>query len=93
MRRRERATFDAVGITVMGGPQVATAIEISRALRARPGHLPIIWGGYFPTLYPEVALNNDYVDYAIRGQGEDDLARVARRAAQAMARDVATSPV
>jgi radical SAM superfamily enzyme YgiQ (UPF0313 family) len=64
-------SFAAVGITVMGGPQVATAIEMSRALRAAQPALPIIWGGYFPTLYPEVTLNNDYVDYAIRGQGED----------------------
>lgn len=67
-----RATaFEAVGITVMGGPQVATAIQISRALRAANPRVPIVWGGYFPTLYPGVALNSDYVDYVIRGQGED----------------------
>ena len=63
--------FDAVGVTVMGGPQVATAIEVSRALRAAQPDLPIVWGGYFPTLYPSVALNNDYVDFVVRGQGED----------------------
>jgi anaerobic magnesium-protoporphyrin IX monomethyl ester cyclase len=65
--------FVAAGITVMGGPQVATAIEVSRALRAARPDLPIIWGGYFPTLYPEVALNSGYVDYVIRGQGEDSM--------------------
>ncbi|RPI61363.1 MAG: radical SAM protein [Lysobacterales bacterium] len=63
--------FDAVGVTVMGGPQVTTAIEISRALRAVQPQLPIVWGGYFPTLYPAVALNSDYVDFVVRGQGED----------------------
>jgi radical SAM superfamily enzyme YgiQ (UPF0313 family) len=63
--------FDAVGVTVMGGPQVATAIEMSQALRAVQPDLPIVWGGYFPTLYPAVALNSDYVDFVIRGQGED----------------------
>ena len=57
----------------MGGPQVATAIAVSRAVRAAPPDLPIVWGGYFPTLYPDVALNSDYVDFAIRGQGEDTL--------------------
>ena len=66
--------FDAVGVTVMGGPQVATAIEISRALRSARPELPIVWGGYFPTLYPDVALNNDYVDFVVRGQGEDAFA-------------------
>ncbi len=64
----------ALGLTVMGGPQVATAIEISRAARAEFPQLPIIWGGYFPTLYPEAALNAPYVDYLVRGQGEATLA-------------------
>jgi anaerobic magnesium-protoporphyrin IX monomethyl ester cyclase len=63
--------FDAVGVTVMGGPQVATAIEVSRAVRRARPDVPIVWGGYFPTLYPDAALNADYVDFVIRGQGED----------------------
>jgi len=63
--------FDAVGVTVMGGPQVATAIAVSQAVRRARPDLPIVWGGYFPTLYPAVALNADYVDFVIRGQGED----------------------
>jgi radical SAM superfamily enzyme YgiQ (UPF0313 family) len=66
-----RHRFDAVGITVMGGPQVATAIAVSQAVRRARPDLPIVWGGYFPTLYPAVALNADYVDFVIRGQGED----------------------
>jgi radical SAM superfamily enzyme YgiQ (UPF0313 family) len=67
----KNGTFDAVGVTVMGGPQVATAIEVSRAVRRVRPDLPIVWGGYFPTLYPDVALNSDYVDFVVRGQGED----------------------
>ena len=63
--------FDAVGVTVMGGPQVATAIAVSQAIRRARPELPIVWGGYFPTLYPDVALNADYVDFVIRAQGED----------------------
>src|ERR1700761_9348485 len=41
----------AVGVTVMPGPQVAPAIEISAAIRAAHSTVPIVWGGYFPTLY------------------------------------------
>jgi len=63
--------YDAVGVTVMGGPQVATAIAVSKAVRRVRPDVPIIWGGYFPTLYPNVALNCDYVDFVIRAQGED----------------------
>jgi anaerobic magnesium-protoporphyrin IX monomethyl ester cyclase len=63
--------FDAVGVSVMGGPQVRSAIEISKAIRSSSPSTPIIWGGYFPSLYPAVALNAPYVDYVVRGQGED----------------------
>lgn len=68
--------FIAVGVTVMGGPQVATGIEVSRALRKVRPRLPIVWGGYFPTLYPDATLNSDYVDFAVRGQGEDTFAEL-----------------
>lgn len=62
-----------VACTVMPGPQVATAIEISSTVRSVCPTVPIIWGGYFPTLYPDSALNCHYVDYVARGQGEHTL--------------------
>jgi radical SAM superfamily enzyme YgiQ (UPF0313 family) len=65
--------FDSVGIGVMGGPQVAHAIAVSKAVRERHPSLPIIWGSYFPTLYPDTTLAAPYVDYAVRGQGEESL--------------------
>lgn len=84
--------FEAVGITVMGGPQVATAIEMSRAVRAANARVPIVWGGYFPTLYPDVALNSDYVDYVIRGQGEDALRELLDALAGSGPRDLEAIP-
>lgn len=66
-----RRPHAAVGITVMPGPQVAPAIELSRAIRRAHPTLPIVWGGYFPTLYPDAALAAAYVDVVVRGQGED----------------------
>jgi radical SAM superfamily enzyme YgiQ (UPF0313 family) len=65
--------YAMVGVTVMPGPQVAPAIEISAAIRAAHPALPIAWGGYFPTLYPDAAINAPYVDYVVRGQGEKPL--------------------
>src|SRR3954465_1910707 len=35
-----------VGVTVMPGPQVAPAIEISAAVRAAFPAVPVAWGGY-----------------------------------------------
>jgi len=63
-------SFDAVGVTVMGGPQVQSAIDTSTLVRAASPATPIIWGGYFPTLYTDAAINAPYVDYAVRGPGE-----------------------
>jgi len=62
-----------LGVTVMPGPQVAPAIAISSAVRAAHPEVPIAWGGYFPTLYPDAAVNAPYVDFVVRGQGEDTL--------------------
>jgi anaerobic magnesium-protoporphyrin IX monomethyl ester cyclase len=63
----------AVGVTVMGGPQLGPAIAVSEAIRALRPEIPIIWGGGFPTCCPDAALNAPYVDFAVRGQGEDAL--------------------
>ncbi len=65
--------FDAVGVSVMGGPQIAPSIEVSKAIREHSPAMPIVWGGYFPTLYTDTALGAPYVDYAVRGQGEESL--------------------
>ncbi|HEX7813541.1 B12-binding domain-containing radical SAM protein [Dyella sp.] len=73
LRAMEMEHFDAVGVSVMGGPQIAPSIAVSRAVRERYPNTPIIWGGYFPTLYTDTALSAPYVDYAIRGQGEESL--------------------
>jgi anaerobic magnesium-protoporphyrin IX monomethyl ester cyclase len=68
-----------VGVTVMPGPQVATAIEVSAAIRSSFPTVPIVWGGYFPTLYPDSAINAPYVDYLVRGQGEGTLLDLLER--------------
>jgi radical SAM superfamily enzyme YgiQ (UPF0313 family) len=70
LRNIRAGHVDALGVTVMGGPQLRPAIELSKAVRAISPSLPIIWGGAFPTNCPEATLNVPYVDYAIRGQGE-----------------------
>jgi anaerobic magnesium-protoporphyrin IX monomethyl ester cyclase len=76
VRAVEQGQADCIGVTVMGGPQLSAAIEVCRAIRARRPAVPIVWGGAFPTVCPEETLNSDYVDYAVRAQGEDTLAEL-----------------
>ncbi|MDE2260946.1 MAG: B12-binding domain-containing radical SAM protein [Gammaproteobacteria bacterium] len=66
----------AVGLTVMGGPQLRSAIVASKAIRAGFPDVPIVWGGAFPTNCPQAALNVGYVDFAVRGQGEETFSRL-----------------
>ena len=63
--------YDAVGVTVMGGPQVRTAIDVSKAIREITPATPIVWGGYFPTICPTPSVAAPFVDYVVRGQGEE----------------------
>jgi anaerobic magnesium-protoporphyrin IX monomethyl ester cyclase len=64
---------ELLGVTVMPGPQMAAAIESCREIRLRYPKVPIVWGGYFPSIYGDATLNASYVDYAVRGQGEHTL--------------------
>lgn len=75
-RMVDEGRVDAVGVTVMGGPQLTSAIAVSKAIRTRRPEVPIIWGGAFPTVCPDAAVSSPYVDYAVRGQGEDAIAQL-----------------
>jgi radical SAM superfamily enzyme YgiQ (UPF0313 family) len=62
---------ELLAVTVMPGPQTVSAVASCREVRERYPEIPIVWGGYFPSNYTEAALNAPYVDFAVRGQGED----------------------
>ena len=66
-------TVELLGVTVMPGPQMVAAMECSREIRRLYAQVPIVWGGYFPSIYTDAALNAKYVDYVVRGQGEEAL--------------------
>ena len=60
----------AIAMTVMPGPQLVNAVPQAQQLKKLVPDVPMIWGGYFASLYPEPVLNAPYIDYAVRGQGE-----------------------
>ncbi|MEX1051577.1 MAG: radical SAM protein, partial [Gemmatimonadales bacterium] len=60
----------AVAMSVMPGPQLVNAVPLAKALKTRFPGVPIVWGGYFPSLYPGPVLQSGYVDWIVRGQGE-----------------------
>lgn len=66
-------SVSAVGVTVMGGPQLTSAIAVSKAIREKAPAVPIIWGGAFPSVVPDAAAAAPYVDYVVRGQGGETI--------------------
>ncbi len=64
---------ELLGVSVMPGPQMVAAVKACPEIRRRHPDVPIVWGGYFPSIYTDTALNAPYVDYAVKGQGEDTL--------------------
>jgi radical SAM superfamily enzyme YgiQ (UPF0313 family) len=64
---------ELLAVSAMPGPQLASAVPLTKALKARHPSIPIVWGGYFPTMYTAVTLNAPYVDWIVRGQGEATL--------------------
>jgi radical SAM superfamily enzyme YgiQ (UPF0313 family) len=73
LRLIDENRVDLLGVTCMPGPQMAAAVEACREIRRLRPDVPIVWGGYFPSTYTDATLNAAYVDYAVRGQGEDTL--------------------
>ena len=64
---------EAVAVSVMPGPQMVAAIPLCKNFRRKHPRVPIIWGGYFPSLYATATLNAPYVDFAVRGPGVDTI--------------------
>ena len=69
----ETNRIELLGVSVMPGPQMLSAMKSCKVIRARYPHVRIVWGGYFPSVYGDATLNAKYVDFAVRGQGENTL--------------------
>ena len=59
-----------LAVTVMPGPQLTQAVAVCARVKAALPHVPIVWGGYFPTQHADTVLRAPYVDFVIRSQGE-----------------------
>lgn len=70
-----------LGVTVLTGAPLHDALAVSRAARARRPDLPVIWGGWHPSLFPEMCSAEPAVTAAVMGQGEETFAEILDRLA------------
>jgi anaerobic magnesium-protoporphyrin IX monomethyl ester cyclase len=70
-----------LGVTVLTGAPISDALRISRAAkRARP-QLPVVWGGWHPSMFSRECLLEPAVDVTVRGQGELTFLEIVQRLA------------
>lgn len=80
--RRIAAACDGAicfGVSVLTGPMITAALCAASVAKAAFPELPVIFGGWHPTLAADQTLENDLVDMVVRGQGEMTLLDVVRR--------------
>jgi radical SAM superfamily enzyme YgiQ (UPF0313 family) len=70
LRDVPRSELPLLAVTVMPGPQLTQAVAVCARVRQALPHVPIVWGGYFPTQHTDTVLRAPYVDFVIRSQGE-----------------------
>lgn len=76
-----------LGMTVLTGAPLHDALDMSRAARARRPDLPIVWGGWHPSLFPEMCAEEPAVTAAVMGQGEETFAEIVDRLAEGQSLD------
>lgn len=67
-----------LAISLVTGPMIRETVEIARAVKSWNPDFPIILGGWHPSLLPKQTLESPYIDYVVRGQGEETLVELVR---------------
>jgi radical SAM superfamily enzyme YgiQ (UPF0313 family) len=82
---------DAVclGVSVLTGGPILDALAVSRVAKSVRSDLPVIWGGWHPSLMPEQCLRSGVVDACVTGQGERTFADVVEALAEREAGELA----
>ena len=54
----------------MTGFQIFDGLKTAKAFKKKYPKIPIIWGGWHPSILPLETVKNKYVDIIVRGQGD-----------------------
>jgi radical SAM superfamily enzyme YgiQ (UPF0313 family) len=70
-----------LGVTVLTGAPISDALCVSRAAKRLRPELPVVWGGWHPSMFARECLAEPSVDVTVRGQGEETFAEIVQRLA------------
>jgi len=80
---------DAVclGVTVLTGAPISDALRISRAAKRARADVPVVWGGWHPSMFGLECLAEPSVDITVQGQGEATFLDIVTRLAEGRSLD------
>jgi len=67
-----------LGISAMTGFQIKDGLAISRLVRQHYSNVPIVWGGWHPSILPGETASNPDVDIVVRGYGDRTFPEIVR---------------
>lgn len=68
-----------LGISLVTGPMIKGTLAVSRAVKKKYPSLPIILGGWHPSILPQQTLECAYVDAVVLRQGELTFLEIVKR--------------
>lgn len=68
-----------VGVTVLTGAPIRDALGVTRGVQAAHPQLPVAWGGWHPSLFPDQCVRDAGVQAVVIGQGERTFAELVDR--------------
>jgi radical SAM superfamily enzyme YgiQ (UPF0313 family) len=80
--RREIHGALCLGVSLLTGPMILGAIEVANAVKKLRPDVPVIFGGWHPSLEPKQTLKESFVDVVVCGQGELSLLEVVETIAE-----------
>lgn len=69
----------ALGVSMVTGPMITQGVSVAAAVRAARPDVPIVAGGWHPSILPEQTLRSPLFDAVVKGQGEITLAEIVER--------------
>ncbi len=67
------------GISLLTGPMIRGAVEAARRVKTLNPDLPVVFGGWHPSLLAEQTLREEFVDAVVRHQGEITFLELVQR--------------
>jgi len=71
-----------LGVSVLTGDPIRDAVRASRTAKALRPDLPVVWGGWHPSMFGRECLAEASVDVTVQGQGEETFAELVDRLAR-----------